>query len=351
MFHDATVASSGIVSCDLGEPSACNNSTPSATSLTGGMRGFAVAPGYDLATGWGSIDVANLVANWDSATPSVNLNQFGLSGAWYNPAKSGQGILLQTFPDLYGAGKGLMFGGWFTFSTDGVSGARWYTLQGQISAQDPVATLPIYATYGGNFNTLPKLNAVQIGEAILSFSDCTHGTLAYHFTQDDGAVLDGSMPLTRLGANVSCGTAGDTGSALSDATLSGGWYDPNIGGQGLLFAVNPVDNSLFAAWYTFAPNGQAQAGGAGQRWYTLQTGNFTPGTKSVTNVPIFAASGGIFDNPAKVQTTQVGSANLQFTACSTLNLSYTFAGGDNQGHSGSVSLTHLSSLSGAGCGF
>lgn len=350
-FHDATVASSGIVACDLSEPSACNNSTPGTTSMSNGMRGFAVAPGYDLATGWGSIDVANLLASWDAAVPRVNLNQFGLSGAWYNPATSGQGVLLQTFPDLYGAGQGLMFGGWFTFSTNGASGTRWYTLQGQVSAQNPVASLPIYATYGGNFNTLPKINAVQIGEAVLTFSDCTHGTLAYHFTQDDGAVIDGSMPLARLGSNVACGTAGDTGAALTDATLTGAWYDPQTSGQGLLFAVNPVDNNLFAAWYTFAPNGQAQAGGASQRWYTLQVANFTPGTKSVTNVPIYATSGGVFDNPAKVQRTQVGLANLQFSSCTSLTLSYTFSAGDNQGQTGSASLTHVSSLPGAGCGF
>ncbi len=62
VFHDATVASSGVAACSAAIPSMCNNSTPSPTSLTGGLAGFLLTPGYDLATGWGSIDVGNLLA-------------------------------------------------------------------------------------------------------------------------------------------------------------------------------------------------------------------------------------------------------------------------------------------------
>ncbi|WP_263367035.1 Ig-like domain repeat protein [Edaphobacter bradus] len=61
-FHDATPASSGIYSCSLGAPSTCNNSTPSAMSLTGGLAGYALTTGYDQATGLGSLDVANFLA-------------------------------------------------------------------------------------------------------------------------------------------------------------------------------------------------------------------------------------------------------------------------------------------------
>jgi pseudomonalisin len=58
-FHDATLASSGLSACDLTIPSVCNNSTPSATGLSGGLIGYALTTGYDQATGLGSLDVNN----------------------------------------------------------------------------------------------------------------------------------------------------------------------------------------------------------------------------------------------------------------------------------------------------
>jgi hypothetical protein len=61
VFHDTTVASSGVTGCSVSIPSMCNNSTPSPTALTGGLAGYLLTAGYDLVTGWGSIDVNNLL--------------------------------------------------------------------------------------------------------------------------------------------------------------------------------------------------------------------------------------------------------------------------------------------------
>jgi pseudomonalisin len=63
VFHNVTVESSGVTDCTLSVPSMCNNSVPtSANTLMGGLAGYTVSPGYNQATGWGSIDVANLLA-------------------------------------------------------------------------------------------------------------------------------------------------------------------------------------------------------------------------------------------------------------------------------------------------
>jgi subtilase family serine protease len=62
IFHDVTVATSGVGSCSTAIPSLCNNSTPSSASLIGGLAGYVVGPGYDLATGLGSLDVTNFLA-------------------------------------------------------------------------------------------------------------------------------------------------------------------------------------------------------------------------------------------------------------------------------------------------
>jgi pseudomonalisin len=62
VFHDVTVASSGVTGCTSATPSMCNNSTPGVSSPTGGLAGYVVTAGYDQATGLGSLDVGNLLA-------------------------------------------------------------------------------------------------------------------------------------------------------------------------------------------------------------------------------------------------------------------------------------------------
>ena len=62
VFHDVTVASSGVTGCSATIPSICNNSMPGGMSLTGGLAGYVVGVGYDQATGLGSLDVADFIA-------------------------------------------------------------------------------------------------------------------------------------------------------------------------------------------------------------------------------------------------------------------------------------------------
>ncbi len=346
VFHDTTLASSGVATCDVSVPSLCNNSTPGADGLSGGLAGFQVGTGYDLATGLGSIDVANLLAQWNNVTSSVNLDQIGITGAWYNPSESGQGLVVQVIPDLTGPGQGFFFGGWFTFDITAAGGQRWYTIQGPVSRTNTSATLQVYATYGGNFNAAPTVGATSVGQATIQLSDCTRATLTYHLS--DGSARNGTIPLNRLGANVTCGPAGDNGNSASDLLLSGAWYDPNTSGQGLVFDVNPVDKDLFAAWYTFAQNGQQIGGGPSQRWFTLQLGGFAPGTTTASNIPIYATTGGAFDNPAVVQTTPVGTASIAFQSCTAMTLTYAFSSGENMGSSGTINLSRPAYLA-AGC--
>jgi subtilase family serine protease len=69
-FHDTAPATSGVALCDLGTPSMCNNSTPGSTGLTGGLAGFALTAGYDLATGLGSLQVTDFF-NAATAPPTT----------------------------------------------------------------------------------------------------------------------------------------------------------------------------------------------------------------------------------------------------------------------------------------
>jgi subtilase family serine protease len=73
VFHDTTSISSGVTNCDLYVASMCNNTAPSASGVTGGTLGYSLEPGFDEVTGWGSIDVQKLIANWKPA-PSLAAN-------------------------------------------------------------------------------------------------------------------------------------------------------------------------------------------------------------------------------------------------------------------------------------
>ena len=82
VFHDATPASSGVATCDLAIPSLCNNSTPSANGLLGGLAGYALSVGYDQATGLGSLDIAGFLdaAALNRQTSSLVATKLVVSG-------------------------------------------------------------------------------------------------------------------------------------------------------------------------------------------------------------------------------------------------------------------------------
>lgn len=73
VFHDITVDTSAVSGCAATTPSLCNNSTPSATTLTGGLSGFLLTAGYDQVTGLGSLNVANLLTAAISPTLTLGL--------------------------------------------------------------------------------------------------------------------------------------------------------------------------------------------------------------------------------------------------------------------------------------
>lgn len=279
-----------------------------------------------------------------SAGLSVNLDQHGLTGTWYNPSTSGQGLLVEAYPDNIAPGQGALSAGWFTFDTSAAGGPRWYTLQGTVKATDTAAALTIYATTGGNFNAAPKATAAAVGQATLQFTDCSHGLLNYTFS--DGSNRKGVMPVSRLIPNITCGTSGDNGAAASSYLLSGNWYNPATSGQGLQFDVNPTLSLIAGAWYTFAPNGQA-AGGAGQRWYTFLATGFSAGSTSAT-AQITETTAGVFNNPAAVTRTPVGTANISFQSCGAATVAYNFTAGTNQGQNGTLNLVRVGPTP-AGC--
>jgi hypothetical protein len=289
--------------------------------------------------------VQNLAMNFAGQSVSVtvatvlDLDQHGLTGSWYQATTSGQGFEVEVYPDL-SPGSGLAQVSWFTFdiAAGGEDHERWYTASGPVTSGAPSAALTIYQNTGGNFNAAPMTTAQAVGTATLSFASCTSGQLAYSFT--DGSGRSGSIPLTRLTQNVTCGMGAAPFSTNTDFAHSGNWYDATTAGQGFVVEVNPTSATLFAAWYTYAPMGAA-AGAAGQRWYTAQA-SFTAGMRSIP-VTIYETTGGIFNTttPAGQKTTAVGTGTLAFQSCAAATFNYTFTGGASMGMSGTINLSRV----------
>jgi hypothetical protein len=209
-----------------------------------------------------------------------------------------------------------------------------------------VATLQIFDVEGGNLNAAPSLGGNgPLGQATIQFSDCNTGSLTYAFT--DGSGRSGTIPMVRLTPNVTCSPSGDNGTLPMDYLLSGNWFNPTTSGQGLMFDFSPSINNLFAAWYTFLPNGQHLGGAASQDWFTLQA-QFVSGNKSLANIPIVETTGGVFDDPTSTSSVQVGTASIVFQSCTAMTLSYQFTGGTNTGLHGTIDLQRVGPAP-AGC--
>lgn len=340
VFHDATPASSGVTECSLAIPSLCNNSTAGPTGLAGGLQGFSLDTGFDLATGLGSIHIGNLLAQWSvPQSVAVNLVQRGLSGTWANPETDGQGFVMEVSPEAAGAGSALVFSGWYTYDLTAPGGQRWYTTQGYVGS-GASASLPIYETVGGLFNSAQATSTVPVGAMTMRFSDCAHGTLDYHF--DDLSRPDASIPIVRLLPNVTCSPSGGVSHTADNYLLGGTWADTRNSGQGLVFDIGPsgAQNLLFAGWYTYLHDGSPTDRAAGQHWYTLQAAA-SPSASTWNDVGIYQTTGGVFDRPAATTTLPVGTTRIDFHSCSSATMSYTFTAGENTGLSGTLELSRI----------
>jgi len=284
---------------------------------------------------------AGATATLTPPAPSTpDLNQHGLTGSWFEPATSGQGIEVEFFPNLVAPGTAFVQGAWFTFDVAPAGGAnrqRWYTFSGNGVSGQASVPFTIFQNVGGNFNAAPTTSAVAVGTGTLSFTDCSHGTLTYTFT--DGTGRSGSLALTRLLSNVTCAT-GTAPAVNADFALSGNWFDAMTSGQGFVIEVNPASPFFFLTWYTYAPAGQG-AGAAGQRWYTGQSA-YAPGTRMIATT-LFETTGGVFDqatNPAPA-TVPVGTATITFGSCASAQVQFNFTGGSSAGKSGTINVARI----------
>ena len=132
---------------------------------------------------------------FQSTPPAASTVKLGgyLSGNWYDPTHSGQGLQLE-FTDQ----QNTLLAIWFTFAPDG-SGQRWIFGQGDYDPNTNEVTIYAQLLSGAKFPPLFNTADVQRqlwGKLTFVFTDCNHAQLVWNgFLPGYGS---GTMPLTRL---------------------------------------------------------------------------------------------------------------------------------------------------------
>lgn len=145
--------------------------------------------------------------------PEIN---FGMSGAFYNVGTSGQGMLLEVIP-----ARQLINVAWFTHAdveaADATAQQRWFFGTGHYT--DNGATIPLTLSRGGRFDAPPSPQPAEVGQLQLRFRDCHRAMANYTVRENavrglpnanEGALLEGSIELERIGDDHFCEQLADT---------------------------------------------------------------------------------------------------------------------------------------------
>ena len=164
---------------------------------------------------------------------------FERSGSWYDPARDGEGFVVQFIDDT----SALVY--WFTY--DEAGNQRWFVGAGDMLENQLIIT-DLLITSGGVFGPGFDPNAVvrtSVGNLTLTFDDDSSGAADYMING-----IAGQQMLTRLTRPVE---------VVSDADQfvprkSGSWFDPTRDGEGLVIEILPDDQQL-VYWFTYDIDG------------------------------------------------------------------------------------------------
>lgn len=249
----------------------------------------------------------------------------GHSGLFYDPARNGEGFMLDMLPD----GRGLMF--WFTYF-DGAP--MWLLAIGPVDG-NRADMQDVYITEGARFGDDFDLNDVVLtrwGSLVFEFEDCDTGYVSY--TSDLG-YGSGGFPLQRL-ANIAGIRCGVTQGTVANG-FSGGFYNPARDGEGLQVHIADLDGvrTPVVYWPTYDTEGN-------QLWL-YGRGEIDGDSIVIEDVLQFygADFGDLFDS-ADVQSQRWGSLRVDYDGCNDLVLNY--ASTDPAYGSGTLGMRRLYQL-------
>lgn len=179
-----------------------------------------------------------------------------VSGAWYDPARSGEGFVVQ--PIAVGGALHLSVA-WYTYER---GQPLWLFGSGAVDGDH--ARIALYSATGADFPPEFAVGDVRInpwGELVLEFASPTAAQASWTSTRDGFA--PGTMPLLRFGASIA--QDGRSGSDGIAACHIGSWYNPAQSGHGLSIDIYQVGEQrmLAAVWYVYVDGTPVWLTGAG----------------------------------------------------------------------------------------
>jgi hypothetical protein len=264
-----------------------------------------------------------------------------LSGAWYDPERSGEGVVLQALA------SGEVIAVWYTYPAAGEAGEQaWLLAAGGRIEAERVRFASVIQPKGARFGAAFDPAAVRFeawGQFELRVLDCH--SLQFQYS-GPGAYGSGTRTLRRLTELDQVGCAGERRQTAAGARAaeslkgrSGAWFVAERAGEGWMLE-ELADGRAALYWFTFTPGGdQAWLIGLGRR----------EGESYVFD-DLLKSRGGRFGDafdPSAVQLSRVGSLRLELQGCSQLLVDYQVDGeGWGSAHRRSV---RLSTPAGATC--
>lgn len=254
-----------------------------------------------------------------SSEPPAHWVSGSLSGAWYDPERSGEGVMFQVLEG------GQVVAIWYTFPAVGEPGEQVWLISsdGRIES-DRVrfanVLKPVGARFGEAFDGADVRNE-RWGRMDVRMLDCNTLEFSYEGPQAYGSATRTLRRLTSLD-QVNCSgerrlTASGARAASSLRGRSGAWYVPERAGEGWMLEELP-DGRAVAYWFTFTPEGE-------QAWFTAL--GMREGESYVFNdlrSSLGTRFGDAFD-AAQVEHRHAGTLRLQIPRCGRAEVDYAMA--------------------------
>ncbi|MEE4173778.1 MAG: CRTAC1 family protein [Xanthomonadales bacterium] len=233
--------------------------------------------------------------------------QPGMTSAWYDLDRNGEGFLLEVLP----GGAAVVY--WFTY--DGQGNQDWYIALGQVRGRR-VLFPELLRVSGGEFGPGFDPDDVTrdiVGTAAFTWTECGAGFMDWTLTPGLAAQAFGRQRLARVAhvGGVGCLNPGEPpppqiGTPPPDnAGLTGSWFDPTHNGEGYVLQIL-ADGRPLVYWFSFdtAQN---------RRWF-FGVGETDGGI--LTFESMSTSAGGLFGqafDPGHVSFPDWGSLELELT--------------------------------------